>query len=264
MSKLMKKEQEQTESGWKTETGAKGINLVKVVFPLILIALIILFAGSGYITSQSAAKDAYQQTRKDTEDEVYQTFYQNSYDRAEKRSHVKNQVSLTIDQLQQQSKLEVLKVSTMEYAATDEENPGNPVFDITAPMFREASVWLVVPATGVFTVNMKAGEFIVDEAHRSVLVRVPKPELGQFTIDYPNVQTLRYSEAGFFNRSEKKGEDEARTLLTNAELSLRQSAESNQEFQKYATNTARKIIAGLVRELNPSVPELVVDVEFVD
>ena len=124
--------------------------------------------------------------------------------------------------------------------------------------------WLEVPGYGVFTVDLQSAEFIIDNERGYVLIRLPYPELSEFTIDYENVEVLNFEDSGIFKNSAKVGEDLARKQLQSAELTMRQSVNSNQKYYQAAENDATNILLNLVKQLNPQIENLVVDVEFIE
>lgn len=214
-----------------------------------------------------AAMDAFTDSKDTAEDEVYQFFYDLGYENAEESHHVSNDVSITIGDLSQEQKLEVLKVSEVDYQVQD---PDDKSFmdslkeNISNLFFKEVVSWLEVPGHGVFTVNLKAGEFVIDKERQRVLIRVPGPELTEFTIDYEHVEVLYFEKGGAFRDSANYGIDKAREQLENAELTMMQKVKNNQDFYKRAKASTQKILGNLVEQLNPHLPNLIVEVEFID
>lgn len=81
--------------------------------------------------------------------------------------------------------------------------------------------------------------------------------------DYANVEVLNFEDSGIFKNSAKVGEDKAREDLQSAELTMRQNVNSNQEYYLAAEEAAEKILSTLVKQLNPQIENLVVEVEFI-
>lgn len=214
-----------------------------------------------------AAMDSFGPAKDQASNEAYQFFYDASYDAAEKAHHVSNNVSITIGDLKEEQKLEVLKVSDVAYETpkpTDQNWFDEFIKGITGIFDAEVVSWLEVPGNGVFTVNLQAGEFIIDEERQYVLIRVPGPELTEFTIDYENVELLLFEEGGAFKNSAKYGIDKAIEQLQSAELTMMQNVANNQEFYQRARTSTENMLENLVRQLNPQLPDLVVEVEFID
>lgn len=118
-----------------------------------------------------------------------------------------------------------------------------------------------VPGQGTYVVDLQTAEFIVDNKRSYVLVRVQHPELTNITIDYSNVQKLFFKN-DLLNDSCKVGEDLARKQLRSADMLIKKEFASNQHFYLSAQEAAVSIIQCLVKQLNPEVPKLTVEVEF--
>ncbi len=240
------------------------------IFALVLCVFFAAFAGFFMLDSLTvgalAAKDQYSTVKNSIAEATESEFYERSYSFAEKQHHVSNDVSITIGTLQEQAKLEVLTISEVEYVTPDDEEKKN-IFEtiantVTGWFKSDVISWLEVPGHGVFTVDLQSAEFIIDNQRQYVLIRVPRPELTNFTIDYSNVQLLKIEDNGLFKNSAKVGEDVAREQLQSAELSMRQNANTNQAFYKSACDSTEKILKTLVAQLNPKLPGLTIDVEF--
>ncbi len=54
-----------------------------------------------------------------------------------------------------------------------------------------AVIWLQGSCTGIFTVNLNAGEIIVDDVNDYVLVRIPRPSLTTF--ETPDFEVMYYN-----------------------------------------------------------------------
>ena len=163
---------------------------------------------------------------------------------------MRNRVSIYIGNLQEEQKLEVLKVNDVEFIIENKEDNKENIIS-----------WLEVPGEGTFVVDLKAGEYIVDEERASVLVRVPYPELTNVKIDYANVQKILFQN-DIFNDSIKIGEELAKNQLDKADALIRKEFASNENFYLNAQQAARHTIEGMVKQLNPDVSGLTVDVEF--
>ncbi len=224
----------------------------------------LLFAWGALRIGASAASSTYHSQKEEVSEEIYQTFYEKSYNAAEKTHHVSNEISISIGSLREESRLEVLKVSNVAYEIRDSESE-NILYSIVDHIRdRDVSSWMKVPGNGVFTVNLQTAEFIIDDDRQYVLIRLPKPELTEFTIDYSNVEELYFDDKGAFKNSAMVGVELAREQLESAELDLRAEITSNQRFYQSACDAAENILTNLVRELNPEMPELTVDIEFME
>lgn len=242
---------------------ALGAIMVSVILLCVCVYMIVdtVTVGAG------RAMDSFSTAKDEVAEEVYQIFYKKSYDDAEKAYHVSNKVSIRLGNLSEEQKLEVLKVSDVTYETPDPKDQSwleNLMGSVIG--FFDAGVisWLEVPGNGVFTVNLQAGEFIVDEERQYVLIRVPYPELTEFSIDYENVELLLFEKGGAFKNSAKYGVDKAREQLQSAELRMMQSVNNNQEFYKRARESTERMLVNLVKQLNPQHPDLSVRIEFID
>jgi len=217
----------------------------KAMIPMIVV-LAVGCAALGMNTlaaGKSAAADAYETAKDQTADSVYQEFYQNSYDTAEAKHHVSNDITISIDSLKEESKLEVLKVNDVEYMIQDEED--ETIWSWITDIFTgDITTWIEVPGNGVFTVNLQTGEFIIDNQRKYVLIRVPNPELSEFSIDYENVKLLEFDETG--HHSVKDGEELVREQLQDASTTLRQRIAANQRFYQSARDSAVSILTSRI------------------
>lgn len=219
-----------------------------------------------FTVDTDAIMDSFNAAKDEAAEEVYQFFYDKSYDAAEKAHHVSNRVSISIGDLKEQQKLEVLKVSDVEYETTAPEEKGwlAALFQSVFKGENKKMVsWIEVPGYGIFTVNLQAGEFILDEERQYVLIRIPSPKMTEFAIDYKNVEVLLCDEQGL-KGSAKCGEDIAIEQLKGAEIKMKRDIINNQEFYKRARKTTETMLVNLVKQLNPKLPDLIVEIEFID
>ncbi len=222
---------------------------ITIIMSLLLIMVLLItgvVVGIALRTAASAVKSAFSDSLKLKKGETYQAFYQTSFDIAEEKYHVENKVTISVEDIKEIAGLEVLQVSDIEYVY----NEGN------------TKIWTAVKGHGVYTVDLSLGEFLVDEARQYVRVRVPSPQLGRSGLDYEYENYL--FEDGIFNGSTKKGVDLAQNDLKAAQNQLQVKLTSTQIYYESAQKCAEEIIRSLVRNCNPGVTNLVVDVEFID
>ncbi|MEE1274365.1 MAG: hypothetical protein UHI81_07665, partial [Olegusella sp.] len=112
-----------------------------------------------------------------------------------------------------------------------------------------------------FTVNLKAGEYIIDEARQTVTIRLSEPVLKNFGVDYANIALLHYEDGS--RTTESGGISQLRDNLRESEGRLRSNTVGNQYYYKRAEESARNMITTMVKQLNPDRPDLKVVVEFV-
>lgn len=121
--------------------------------------------------------------------------------------------------------------------------------------------WLEVPGTGVFTVDLMTGEYLVDKERRTVVIRVPMPVLENVQIDYAHVEKLLF-ENDVLNDSYHVGEDLYEKQISDAYTSIYNELSTDPQYYEYAEKSAKLLIENLVKELNSDVPGLHVVVEF--
>lgn len=240
----------------------KNFIITSVVLAAFLCVGVFLL-GNGLSILIETYRSEYEAAEEEKENEVYNEFWERSFELAEANYHVSNRVTIQIERIQEEAKLEVLRASDVSYQIYDESKGNIPVVSWVQGMLQgDTTVWLEVPASGIFTVDLQKSEFIIDNDRKYVLIRVPKPELTEFGIDEENVKPLHIAEKGWTNVS--LGEDKTRELLQNAELSIRQGILENQENYKRAEASTANILENLVKGLNPDIPDLIVEVEFMN
>ncbi len=223
---------------------------IAIVLSIVMIFAIVLIFRDLVSSGAKALHNSYTNAYNEQRNATYQEKYDSYKESAEEKFHVSNRVSIYVGNLKEEEKIEVLKVSDVEFIIEDKDNNDENVIS-----------WLEVPGEGVFVVDLKAGEYVIDNERAYVLVRVPYPELTNITIDYANVQKILFKD-DIYNGSYKEGEELAKQQLSQAELLIKKEFTSNQNFFKNAQEAAISTIETLVKQLNPEVDNLVVDVEF--
>lgn len=221
----------------------------------ITMAVVLLMIGGLVIAGAirkggKSAKEAYMNAESMAAEETYNKIYDAAFEASEKKYHVKNNISIDIASIQEEAKLEVLRVSDVEYVIESKKDNDDGI-----------EVWMEFYGDGVFTVDMKASEFIIDYEHQYVLVRVPRPELTNCRITQAN---QLFWQNGICNKSISVGIDKAVNMRNEGYKKLKNYMKSNTKFYKSAKTSAQIIISELVRRLNPGQTSLVVEVEFVD
>ncbi len=224
------------------------------LFYVVIAALVLISAGLlvlGSTRGSAAVREAFEREKTAAEENTYQAFYDTSYDAAEHDYHVKNQAVITLSGIRETAELEVLSVSDIVYITKDAKN----IFDTRS--------WLQVPGTGVFTLDLAAGEFLVDNERRSVYVRLPKPDLSMdnITIDHKNVKVLNLDSSSIAS-SVRDGEQLAQQQLNEALTQIREDIKSNLEYYEYAEESARSLLETWIRSVNKDVEDLTVEIEF--
>lgn len=231
-----------------------------VLIYLSLIAFVIFSGACCYYFRQSvlkmasATQQAYQKTKAEESGKVYDDFFDAGKNFAEEQLHSSNRVYIQIGKIQEEEKLEVLRVSDVDYIIWDKDDKDNK-YDITS--------WRKVPAMGVFTVNLKASEIIKDDERKYVLVRIPSPQLTDFTLDDENKETL-FFHTGLFDNSPGDGADITAEQDKEAYRNLKKSMSTNSDYYQQSKDSAKTTIKNLVAQMNPDINGLIVDVEFID
>ena len=206
-----------------------------------------------FTMTMSAGKDAmnsaYQAAKLSASDTVYSEFYDNSFQRAEEKHHVSNEVVISVENISDTADLQVLEVSDVQYIIRDR---GDNKENITS--------WLEVPGKGVFTVDLTSAEFTVDTERKFVRVRVPEPTV-TCSVDYSGVKLLNFKN-DIFDDSTSIGEDKARDDISQGLALITQNLTSNTQFTGTAEKSAKSIITSLVKNSNPEIDGLEVQVEF--
>lgn len=233
----------------KTTSGMRGAILAAILIVALIIAIIFLWNDS-INAGANALADMYNTAYKTEKDVAYQKLYQIAFDRAEEKYHVSNTAVISIGNLEESENLEVLKASDVEFITEDsDKNSGN----VTA--------WLEVSGQGTFVVDLKAAEFIINNEQKNVLVRIPHPELTNVTIT--NAERKLFKD-DMFNGSYSEGVNLALKQRNEASLQIQKSLMENQYIYSNAKVVATSMITNLVKQFNPDIPELTVEVEFMD
>lgn len=246
-SKEIQKENEKV-SNRKSKGGSSTIIMIAVLVGMVAITLILVngIIGAGAEALANSYNAAYESER----DSAYQEQYDKYFDRAEDNYHVSNRVSITIGDLKDIAKLEVLTVSDVEYIIDEGVNNSNGI-----------TSWLEVPGQGTYVVDLQAAEFLTDDERAYVKVRLPYPELTNITIDYANVKKMFFKN-DILNDSYKVGEELAQRQLNSADMLIKKEFASNERFYLSAQEAAVSTIQCLVKQLNPQNADMTVEVEF--
>lgn len=225
-------------------------SVICIVLMIIMVTIALMLLQNAIFDGASALADGYDAVFASEKNRTYDELYKKFYDEAEAEYHVANHASIYIENIKEMENLEVLKVCDVEFIVEDgADNSGN----ITS--------WLEVPGEGTYVVNLSAAEFIVDNARNHVRVRLPYPELTNIKIDHSNVKKILFKDDAF-NGSYKQGEELAEKQLDQGDLLIKKGLASNEHFYLNAQKAAVSAIKCLIRELNPEVENLTIDVEF--
>lgn len=223
-----------------------------------LIIALILFIAAGFMcfwafnNGSRSVRAAFDREKQAAEESIYNSYYEKGFQAGEEAYHVKNRAVISLSNIRETSNLEVLSVSDIAFMI---EEPGIDNKNIQS--------WLEVPGTGVFTVDLSAGEYLVDDERTMVFVRVPKPELlpMNISIDHANIKILRFVSNGW-KTSIRDGEQMAEKQLNEARTFIQEDILSNLQYYEYAEKSARSLLENLIRAVNKEIPDLKVEIEF--
>lgn len=231
----------------------KAVNIVLPVLAVLSVIAAARLLVSSTTSGAKAAAEAFGQTKAEEEERIYQEYYDSSYAAAEAEYHVSNRGEIYIDSVKEKANLEVLQVSAVEHSLIDEDGTIS---------------WLEATGTGVFTVDLAAGEYLIDNERSYVLARVPQPAFTNATISNEERLlfedgTLKILGVELLNGNTKEGEELAQRQREEVYVALKEDIASNQRFFQSAQTSARNVIVNLIRELNRDIPGLTVEVEFI-
>lgn len=224
--------------------------LIILVIIVSVIGGLVLFLRSQKIGVESLAVK-YQDAYESRAAEVYNQWYETGFTIGEKKYHVSNNAYISIDNLEQTGKLEVLKANVVEIIVEKQNENMN-----------KRTVWSEVHGEGTYVVDLNMAEFVVDNPRRSILVRIPRPTLEGITVK--NNDRLFYKEDSLFGGSYQKGTDLQIDINNDGMLEIQKSLRSNAFLYANAESVALSTVESLVREFNPDIPDLIVEVEFMD
>ncbi len=193
----------------------------------------------------------------EAKDKTYQTTYQEyenvGFSIAEANHHVSNSVLIDIAEIKKTAKLEILRVQDTEFIIENaEDNDEN----ITA--------WLQVSGNGVFTIDLQTAQFLTNQEKKSVIIKLPKPQLTECTLDEGSIEKLLFKNQIFQNETPREGESLADKQTKEAYARIKDEFMTNPIYVKSAEQSAENILCSWIKELNQDIPELTVEIKFVD
>ena len=225
----------------------------KIVLPTLVVILLIvsiILIKSGISAGASALASSFDVSYVAEKENSYEKLYQAAFDRAEENYHVSNSVLISIGNLSESQKLEVLKANDVEFITEDRDSNSGKV-----------TVWLEVEGEGTFVLDLQAAEFIIDNEHQYVLARIPNPELTNITI---KKTTRKLFSDDYANGSFSEGVNLALKQRNEANLQIQKALLSNAYIYSNAKDVSVSVIKNLVKQFNPNIPNLTVDVEFMN
>lgn len=220
-----------------------------VFVAVILFGVSLLVFRNAVVDAAAVGLDAFNDSMTESAKERREEMGKLGYQRGFADFKTVNDVTIRVDEVRKSAKLEVMKVSSVVY-----------IHD-TGDLGDKVVAWLKVNGEGVYTVDLAAGEYVVDNANRYVLVRVPAPALEKVSVTGFE-KKLFQDNTWFPFESAGVGVQLAMNQLALAENELTEDIKNNVAANTSLDSTAQTLIAALVRSLNPEVPELTVEVEF--
>ena len=241
-----KKESSTNNSSWIS------LSVVFVVVMFIVLLASIVIVRYSIKKGVSTATDSFQEAYKESREDTYTKYKDMAYKMSESGYHVSNRVAISINAVKEKSELNVLRVNDVVYIITEKNETKSGT-----------SSWLKVSGKGVFSVNMTAAEYVVDNTRRHVLVRVPRPVIDSSNISIDKTEILHFKENKWNSEnSVKSGEDLARDQLGEAKQKIQEDFESNEQYAKLAESSTTSILEALIKGINPDIEDLNVEVEF--
>lgn len=226
-----------------------GITLGSIALALFIMSIVF------YVRSQKSGTESltagYQDTYESRATEVYNQWYETGFEIGEKKYHVSNDVYISVDNLEKNGKLEVLKASAVEIMVEKQ-----------AENFIKRTVWFEVHGEGTYVVNLEMAEFVVDNPRKSILVRIPRPVLEG--IEVTKIDKIFYKEDNLFGGNYRKGANLQLQNYNEGSMEIQKSMRSNAFLYANAERVALSTVENLVREFNSDIPDLIVEVEFMD
>ena len=216
-----------------------------------------LFGGTVAAGAESAARK-FQERKESVSENIRQKFYDGAFQQAEKKYHVRNRAAITLGNLREEGRLEVLEISGVEYIAGYEG---------------KTNAWLQVSGRAAYTVDLRVAEYLIDEERAIVRIRLPRPVLSEPWVEKADILFLEEEKGALDQILEKtpllgnhagEGTRFADRQIEEGRNKIRASMLSNQSFYEYAKEAAETILTNLVKDLNADTPDLAVQIAFYD
>lgn len=204
------------------------------------------------------AVDTYIETENNTEKDIRSKIYAAAYVYSEKNNHVQNIAAAEIKNIEMVKKLEVLRVRSEDFvftgkSATDEVLPEQKFEnDINV------EGWFRVDGTGVFTVDLRQAEVLIDNERKQISLVLPTPEA---LIDSDVSAQFIHANKGTYAQGDsiaKQAAEVGGNYMSN-KISTDSDAISN------ARDAAKKLLTTMIKNLNAEeIPDLTVQISFYD
>ena len=232
----------------------RAVKRRRINFSAIILSVLIILAASLnlalYRITVAESTDAFDKAYAAAKETQTPVTYEQFYLAALEQYKTKNDIITDIAADYGSGKLEVMKIYdtiSIPQAPTEDE---------------ESSLTLVIPVNGVYTADLQLAEIITDQQRGTVRVRIPRPELSDFTVDYDKAKLV--DESGVVISAGKMSTPElARSQFEEKNIDVREQINTNKVFSENAAETARLKIISAVMAVNPY-ENVETEVEFIE
>lgn len=216
-----------------------------------IIRIVCLLTGLGLLIGASsiytdAVKSSYQEQSTSVINSMTEKARTTGLNLGEQQHHTTDRASISIKELRETARLEVLRASDIVYLESDKDG---------------INVWISAPGNGVFTVDMQRAEIITDEVNNSVSIRIPKPELTSRGINYDQVEKIHFENKKWIFDNIIDGVDRYNEMMKEAYDMLGNTFEGS-FFRENAEKNALSMVSSIAKSANPDNPKLKVYVDF--
>ena len=249
----------------QSEYTSKGIpNFIYLAMVLLIIGMVVAsillirkagtYAGEAADRAIAAAKNAYTESKEESKKKAKEDFCT----KAKEQYKVEVHSDITISSVKETANLNVLECQTTDYFYRD-----LPEQKITA--------CLKVTGGGKYTVNLKNAEYCIDQDRSAVYIRLPQPvfeyigELNEESMHF-NKEGIQIGPFQWGDGTTKEGSDLLDEVRAEASEKLSEELSSDPElkYMEAAKKSAQKLLTELVHAANPNIPDILVDISFVE
>ena len=253
------KKEDKLKSVKKRKKKRPSITLILTLSTIVLFFLTIFVIRTGIKNGGRTLADTFNEnyeTKRQETNTIITDFWSRKVEEANK---VTNEQAISITGIKEKADLEVLMVSDVVFEI---ENKEDNKYHLTR--------WVQIPGTCVYTVNLKASEFVTDTVRNTVTVRIPHI-ISNTHVNEDKIEVLFYKDdsdlfSSTFSKAEivKAGNDLVDRQLRNGYIEIRRKFQENPEYEKEAKESAIKVVEKLIKDLNPENETLQVFVEFAE
>lgn len=240
-------------------------NFVYIILTLLIFAVLGLlvffilkgsdYAGSALQNGITAAKASYQESKELAKKDAHEAYAQ----KAKEQYKVQVHSSISILSVQETADLNVLECQTSDYFYREDKE-------------RKITACLKVTGTGKFTVNLKNAEYCVDQQRCAVFIRLPQPvfeytgETDEEPLYFDKDSAVHIGPFEIGDGTTQEGSEILDELRAEAseKLSEELSSDADLQYSEAAKESAVKLLTELVKAANPDVPDVTVDISFME